>query len=85
MVSSDLILSPSDGLVKEGATEKVPEKAPGAGETIALDEVARMLEVSIETIRRWSKIGVIQPLPDGKSGKPVYSISEVYKFLPRKM
>jgi excisionase family DNA binding protein len=49
---------------------------------LTLDEVAEMLNVHPDTIRRWHKLGVIKSHRTGRRGKQRFSRDEIATFLP---
>lgn len=49
---------------------------------LTFDEVAEMLNVHPDTIKRWRKLGVIKAYRTGPRGKQRYSRDEIATFLP---
>ena len=49
---------------------------------LTFNEVAEMLNVHPDTIRRWRKLGVIKSYRTGRRGKQRFSRDEIATFLP---
>ncbi len=54
------------------------------GGLLAIGDVARMLNVHINTVRRWSNQGILSALRIGPRGDRRYKMEEVTRFLEQR-